>query len=66
MIEGRPQLEDRIIEKLRRYPRPLFVDQANYLKEKALGSVCYIWEVARIPIVLAGTNALHTIFATES
>ena len=41
------------------------MDQANYLKEKALGSVCYIWEVARIPIVLAGTNALHTIFATS-
>jgi DNA transposition AAA+ family ATPase len=59
------RLEDMIIEKLRRYPRPLFVDQANYLKEKALGSVCYIWEMARIPIVLAGTNALHTIFATS-
>ena len=32
------KLEDRVIEKLRPYPRPLFVDQANYLKEKALGS----------------------------
>jgi DNA transposition AAA+ family ATPase len=59
------KLEDRIVEKLRRYPRPLFADQANYLKEKALGSICYIWEMARIPIVLVGTNALHTIFTTS-
>jgi len=59
------KLEDRVIEKLRRYHRSLFVDQANYLKEKALGSLCYIWEVGRLPIVLAGTIALHTIFATS-
>lgn len=59
------KLEDKIVEKLRRYPRPLFVDQANYLKEKALGSICYIWEVARIPVVLAGTSALHTLFTTS-
>jgi hypothetical protein len=59
------KLEDRVIEKLRRYHRSLFVDQANYLKEKALGSLCYIWEVARLPIVLTGTNVLHTIFATS-
>src|SRR6266542_2701234 len=59
------RLEDRVIEKLRRYPRPLFVDQANYLKEKALGSVCYIWEVARLPVVLSGTKALHALFTTS-
>lgn len=59
------KLEDKIVEKLRRYPRPLFVDQANYLKEKALGSICYVWEVARIPVVLSGTNALHTLFVTS-
>jgi len=34
------KLEDRVIEKLRRYSRQLFVDHANYLKEKALGRVC--------------------------
>ena len=59
------KLEDKIIEKLRRFPRPLFVDQANYLKEKALGSICYLWEMARIPVVLAGTKALHAIFTTS-
>jgi len=59
------KLEDKIVEKLRRYQRPLFVDQANYLREKALGSICYIWEVARIPVVLSGTNALHTLFVTS-
>lgn len=56
------QLEDMIGEKLKKYPRPLFVDQANYLNEKALGSICYIWELARIPIVLAGTKDLHDLF----
>lgn len=59
------KLEDKISEKLRRYPRPLLVDQANFLKEKGLGSLCYIWEVARVPIVLAGTQALHTLFTTS-
>src|SRR5262245_7214776 len=38
------KLEDKFIEKLRHYPRPLFVGQANYLKEKALGRICYVWE----------------------
>lgn len=57
-----PKLEDTIAEKLRRYPRPIFVDQANYLNEKSLGSICYIWEIAHIPIVLSGTKALHDLF----
>lgn len=57
-----PKLEDAIAEKLKRYPRPVFVDQANFLNENALGSICYIWEVAHIPIVLSGTKALHDLF----
>lgn len=59
------KLEDKIVERLKRYPRPLFIDQANYLKESALGSVCYIWELARVPVVLAGTQALHLMFTTS-
>lgn len=58
--------EDLIAEKLNRYPRPIFVDQANYLSEKALGSICYIWEKARIPIVLIGTKDLFDLFMTSS
>ena len=59
------KLEDNVIERLRRNPRPLFVDQANYLNEKALGSICYIWEVAQIPIVLVGTKDLYDLFNTS-
>jgi DNA transposition AAA+ family ATPase len=56
------RLEDSVAEKLKRYPRPLFIDQANYLSEIALGTLCYIWEVARVPIVLAGTKSLYDSF----
>lgn len=59
-------LEDAIATKLSRYPRPLFVDQANYLSEKSLGSVCYIWEKAHIPIVLGGTKELYVLFTTST
>lgn len=59
------QLEDRIAEKLKRNPRPIFVDQANYLNEKALGTVCYIWEKTRIPFVLIGTKNLFDLFNTS-
>jgi len=41
-----PRLEDQIAEKLKRSPKFLFVDQANYLGEKRLGTVCHLWEVA--------------------
>lgn len=61
-----PKIEDSIAEKLNRYPRPIFVDQANYLSEKSLGSICYIWEKARIPIVLIGTKDLFDLFMTSS
>jgi DNA transposition AAA+ family ATPase len=60
-----PKLEDAIAEKLKHYPRPLFVDQANYLTEKSLGSICYIWEVAHIPVILSGTKALYNLFTTS-
>lgn len=59
------QLEDRISEKLKRNGRPLFVDQANYLNEKGLGTICYLWEKARIPIVLIGTKDLFELFNTS-
>ena len=59
------KLEDKSAEKLRRYPRPLLIDQANCRKEKGLGSLCYVWEVARVPSVLAGTQALHTLCTTS-
>ena len=60
------KLEDLIAEKLKKNPRPLFVDQANYLNEKALGSICYLWEKARIPIVLIGTKDLFELFTQST
>jgi DNA transposition AAA+ family ATPase len=59
------KLEDNIAEKLKRNARPIFVDQANYLNEKSLGTICYIWEVARVPIVLLGTKDLYDLFTTS-
>jgi DNA transposition AAA+ family ATPase len=58
-------LEDLIAERLKRTPRPLFVDQANYLDERSLGTICYIWEIARVPVVLVGTRALYDLFTTS-
>lgn len=59
------KLEDMISEKLRRQERPIFVDQANYLREESLGTLCYIWDVARVPIVLIGTTLLYESFTTS-
>src|SRR5205085_7602040 len=59
------KLEDAIAEKLKRNPRPIFVDQANYLNEKALGTICYVWEIARVPVVLLGTKDLFELFTTS-
>jgi DNA transposition AAA+ family ATPase len=59
------RLEDKIAERLRRTPRPIFIDQANYLSEKSLGTICYVWEVARVPIVLAGTKSLYELFTSS-
>lgn len=67
-IDDRPptaRLEDLISEKLKKNPRPLFVDQANYLHEKALGTVCYLWEKAKLPIILIGTKDLFDLFTTS-
>lgn len=58
-------LEDLIAERLKRNPRPLFIDQANYLNEKALGTICYLWEKARVPVVLIGTQDLVELFTTS-
>jgi DNA transposition AAA+ family ATPase len=60
------RLEDLIAEKLKKSPRLLFVDQANYLNEKGLGTICYVWEKARIPIVLIGTKDLFNLFMQSS
>ena len=57
-----PDLEEAVAEQLRRYPRPLFIDQANFLHERSLGTVCHLWELARIPVVLMGTKALFDLF----
>lgn len=59
------RLEDNVAERLLRTPRQLIVDQANYLTEKSLGTICYLWEVARIPIILAGTKSLYELFITS-
>lgn len=56
------KLEDIIAEKLKRTPRTVFVDQANYLDERGLGTICHIWEKARIPIALFGTKDLFDLF----
>jgi len=61
-----PRLEDLIVKKLKTNPRPIFVDQANYLREKGLGTICYFWETARVPIVLIGTYDLAELFNTSS
>lgn len=64
-LDDRPpiaRLEDNIATRLKNHPRPIFVDQANYLHEKSLGTVCYIWELARTPIVLIGTKDLFDLF----
>jgi DNA transposition AAA+ family ATPase len=67
-LDDRPttaKLEDTIAEKLKRQPRPIFIDQANYLDERGLGTVCHLWEIARVPIVLAGTRDLYELFTTS-
>ena len=58
-----PELEEAVAERLRHYPRPLFIDQANYLHERSLGTVCHLWELARVPVVLSGTKAFYDLFA---
>lgn len=59
------KIENAIAEKLRRRPRALFIDQANYLDEKSLGSICFIWEKSRVPVALIGTKALYDLFMSS-
>lgn len=59
-----PETEDRIAESLIKNKRVIFVDQANYLDERALGTICHIWERARVGVVLAGTHQLFELFST--
>ena len=61
------ELEDMIAEKLKKgAPRMLIVDQANYLDERALGTICYVWERTKMPIVLLGTKDLFDLFMQSS
>jgi DNA transposition AAA+ family ATPase len=55
-------LEIELARKLMRSPRPIFVDQANYLQERSLGTLCFLWEKRHIPIVLVGTKTLFENF----
>lgn len=59
------ELEHNIANKLMRTPRAIIADQANYLSEKSLGSLCYIWEQARVPIIMSGTKELFELFTTS-
>lgn len=61
-----PRLEDMVADKLKKNPRGIVVDQANYLNERGLGTVCHIWERARVPIMLVGTEELHKLFTTSN
>ncbi|MCA1636081.1 MAG: AAA family ATPase [Acidobacteria bacterium] len=63
--EATGKLEDVVAEKLRRTPRAVFVDQANFLTEQSLCSICYLWEKAQIPIMLVGTPSLHDRFMSS-
>ena len=55
-------LEIELARKLMWLPRPIFVDQANYLQERSLGTLCFLWEKRRVPIVLVGTKTLFENF----
>lgn len=55
-------LEVKIAQKLMRSPRPIFVDQANYLTERSLGTLCFLWEKRHVPMVLVGTRRLFDNF----
>src|SRR5437870_882819 len=42
--------EEEIAAHLWRSPKPLFIDQANYLDEKSLGTLCFLWERQHLPM----------------
>jgi hypothetical protein len=54
--------EGEIVRRLLLHPRPLFIDQSNFLPERCLGTLCYLWEKTKVPIVLVGTTDLYTAF----
>jgi DNA transposition AAA+ family ATPase len=54
--------EEEIVAKLRRAPKPILVDQANYLDEHALGTLCFLWERMPFPLILTGTKHLYDTF----
>src|SRR5437868_1550899 len=56
------ELEDMIAQKLMRYPRVICIDQANYLNERCLGTLCHLWEKAHLPVCLIGTRDLYELF----
>ncbi|HKV41780.1 MAG TPA: hypothetical protein VJX67_21430, partial [Blastocatellia bacterium] len=59
-----PDIEDLIVAKLKQLPRPLFIDQANYLSDKMLGTCCKIWNETKVPVVLLGTKDLYDLFTS--
>ncbi len=59
------ELEDMIAQKLMRYPRVICIDQANYLNERCLGTLCHLWEKAHVPVCMIGTRDLYELFTTS-
>lgn len=56
------ELEDMIAQRLMRYPRMKYIDQANYLNERYLGTLYHLWDKARVPVCLIGTRDLSELF----
>lgn len=59
------ELLDLIAKRLQRQPRAIFIDQANYLDRKGLGILCHLWEVAKTPILICGTQTLFDNFHAD-
>jgi DNA transposition AAA+ family ATPase len=55
-------IEIEIAIKLRQSPKAIFINRANYLVEKSLGTFCFLCEYRRLPMVLTGTKQLYDIF----
>lgn len=61
-----PELEDLIADQLLKRKRVIFVDQANYLDDRGIGTITHLWDRAKVGIVLAGTYKLYELFTTLS
>lgn len=59
------ELLDLIAKKLQRTPKAIFIDQANYLDRKGLGILCHLWEVAKTPLLICGTQTLFDNFHAD-